>query len=73
VNVLTEDEMKAEITYLEKRHREECSMLEAERDSWKARYDEILNYLSQQVQEKKIEVDLSESQSKQIANMLSIR
>ena len=70
---MTEDEMKAEIAYLEKRHREECSMLAAERDSWKARYDEILNYLSQQVQEKKIELALSESQSKQIANMLGIR
>jgi K+/H+ antiporter YhaU regulatory subunit KhtT len=73
VSVLTEDEMKAEIAYLEKRHREECSMLIAERDSWKARYDEILNCLSQQVQEKKIELVFSESQSKQIAKMLSIR
>lgn len=70
---MTEDEMKAEIAYLKKRHIEECSMLAAERDSWKARYDEILNYLSQKVQEKKIELVLSESQSKQIANMLGIR
>lgn len=72
VKSVSEDEMKAEIAYLEKRHREECSMLAAERDSWKARYDEILNYLSQQVQEKKIELVLSEAQSKQVAKMLDI-
>lgn len=70
---MTEDEMKAEIAYLEKRHREECSMLAAERDSWKARYDEILNYLSQQVQEKRIELVLSEEESKRVAKMLGIR
>ncbi len=72
VKSVPEYDMKAEITYLEKRHREECSALIAERDSWKARYDEILNYLSQQVQEKKIELVLSEAQSKQVANMLGI-
>lgn len=72
VKSVSEDEMKAEIAYLEKRHRDECSILAAERDSWKARYDEILNYLSQQVQEKKIELVFSESQSKQIENMLGI-
>ena len=69
---MTEDEMKAEIAYLEKRYREECSMLIEERDSWKARYDEILNYLSRQVQEKKIELVLSESESKRVAKMLGI-
>ena len=72
VIALTEDEMKAEIAYLEKRHREECSMLAAERDSWKARYDEILNNLSQQVQEKRIEFVLSETESKRVAKMLGI-
>ena len=69
---MTEYEMKAEIAYLEKRHREECSMLEAERDSWKARYDEILNYLSRQVQEKRIELVLSEEESKRVTKMLGI-
>ena len=69
---MTEDEMKAEIAYLEKQHREECSMLAAERDSWKARYDEILNYLSLQVQEKRIELVLSEKESKRVAKMLGI-
>lgn len=69
---MTENEMKAEIAYLEKRHREECSMLAEERDSWKARYDEILNYLSQQVQEKRIELVLTEAESKRITKMLGI-
>jgi hypothetical protein len=72
VRELTEDEMKAEISYLEMQHREECQMLIEERDSWKARYDAILHYLSQNVQENRVALILSEEQSKQVAKKLGI-
>lgn len=48
--------IQEEIRYMTKRHKEECGYLVEERDSWKARYYEILDYLSKQVLESKIEL-----------------
>lgn len=48
--------IQEEIRYMTKRHNEECRYLAEERDSWKARYYEVLDYLSTHVLESKIEL-----------------
>lgn len=48
--------IQEEIRYMTKRHKDECQCLVEERDSWKARYYEILDYLSTHVLESKIEL-----------------
>ena len=48
--------IQEEISYMTKRHKDECRYLVEECDSWKARYYEILDYLSTHVLESKIEL-----------------
>ena len=48
--------VQEEISYMTKRHNDERRCLVEERDSWKVRYYEILDYLSTHVLESKIEL-----------------
>ena len=65
---MTKDMFESELNYIRKQHYEELSVLVAEHDFWKAKYDEILKLLSNQdaLQPNKIYITLSDDKMKSL-------